>query len=477
MSRQYMARVVKYLKILIPIYLVWIAASFGSKFILGENFFSSEYLLSAILLPLFFILLAVVPGKLPTRILIALILGAIAGLWLGQSANVIEPIGKAFIRLIKMVVVLLVFASLLVGTASLGDIRKLGRIGSKALIFFVISTIAAIIIGLSLANIFQPGRGLSETAKAELIQNYGLEAAQKVDVAGQRPSITDVFLEIIPQNPLQSMVEGNMLQVIFFAMFIGVAVSLLPKEKMSPVIRFFEGLNDIMIKIVEIVIKVAPYGVFALLAGVIGQFGVNILTLLLKYTVVTVIGLLILYFLYPLVVYLLSKVPFSQFLKGILPAQGVAFSTSSSAAALPVMIENCEENIGVSNKIASFVLPLGTTINMDGTALYQGVSALFIAQVFGIHLGIVDQLTIVLTALLASIGTAGVPAAGMLMLVIVLKQIGIPLEGIALILGVERILDMFRTVINVSGDAACAVYIASSEGELRAEATAMRNSK
>jgi len=461
-----MTRVVKYVKILIPVYLVWLAIIFGSKLISGEYFFSSDYLLSAIFLPLFLIALAIIPGKLPTRILIALIFGAIAGLWLGETANVIQPVGKAFIRLIKMVVVLLVFASLLVGTASLGDIRKLGRIGSKALIFFVISTLAAIIIGLSLANIFQPGKGLSESAKAELIQNYQLEAAQKVDVAIQRPSVIDVFLEIIPDNPLQSMVDGNMLQVIFFAMFIGVAISLLPKPKMTPVIKFFEGLNDIMIKIVEIVIKIAPYGVFALLAGVIGQFGLEVLTLLLKYTIITIIGLLILYFLYPIVIYLLTRVPFSQFLKGILPAQGVAFSTSSSAAALPIMIENCEENIGVSNNIASFVLPLGTTINMDGTALYQGVSALFIAQVFGIQLGFVDQLTIVLTALLASIGTAGVPAAGMLMLVIVLKQIGIPLEGIALILGVERILDMFRTVVNVSGDAACAVYIASSEGEL-----------
>jgi Na+/H+-dicarboxylate symporter len=458
---------VKLLKILLPIYVLWLFVIFGFKFFTGQYFFAPDYLLTIIVLPLFFIALAISPGKLPTRILIALVFGAIAGLWLGEAANIIEPIGKAFIRLIKMIVVLLVFASLLVGTASLGDIRKLGRIGSKAIIFFVISTVFAIVIGLSLANTLKPGRGLSESAKAEIMQNYQLEAARKIDVAGKRPSITDVLLEIIPQNPLESMVEGNMLQIIFFAMFMGVAISLLPKQKMAPLIKFFEGLNDIMIKIVEIVIKIAPYGVFALLAGVIGQFGLDILKLLLKYTIVTVIGLLILYFLYPLVIKLFTKVPILQFLKGIFPAQSVAFSTSSSAAALPVMIENCEENIGVSNNIASFVLPLGTTINMDGTALYQGVSALFIAQVFGIQLGFIDQLTIVLTALLASVGTAGVPAAGMLMLVIVLKQIGIPLEGIALILGVERILDMFRTVVNVSGDAACAVYIASTEGELK----------
>ena len=465
--RKPMKSSLKVLKLLIPIYIAWLLIIFGSKIVTGEYFFSPDIFLSAIFLPLFFIALAISPGKLPTRILVALVLGVIAGLWLGQSANIIEPIGKAFIRLIKMVVVLLVFASLLVGTASLGDIRKLGRIGSKTIIFFVISTILAIVIGLSLANIIQPGKGLPESAKADLMQNYQLEAAQKVDIASQRPSVIDVFLEIIPENPLESMVEGNMLQVIFFAMLIGIAISLLPKNKMTPVIKFFDGLNDIMIKIVEIVIKFAPYGVFALLASVIGQFGLDILKLLLKYTIVTIIGLLILYFLYPLVVNLLTRIPPSKFLKGILPAQSVAFSTSSSAAALPVMIENCEENIGISNNIASFVLPLGTTINMDGTALYQGISALFIAQVFGIPLNFIDQLTIVLTALLASIGTAGVPAAGMLMLVIVLKQIGIPLEGIALILGVERILDMFRTVINVSGDAACAVYIAASEGELK----------
>lgn len=460
-------RSLKLIKRLLPIYAVWILVVFGGKMILGEYFFPEKYLLSAVVLPFLLIALAVIPGKLPTRILIALVFGAIAGLWLGEPAGVIEPIGKAFIRLIKMIVVLLVFASLLVGTASLGDIRKLGRIGAKAMIFFVLSTLVALFIGLSIANILQPGVGLSEAAKADLMQNYQLEAEQKVDIAEQRPSIVDVFLEIIPENPLESMVTGNMLQVIFFAMFMGIAISLLPKEKMAPVIQFFEGLNDIMIKIVEIVIKIAPYGVFALLAGVIGQFGLNILTLLLKYTIVTLIGLSILFLVYPVVVFLLARVPMSQFMKGILPAQSVAFSTSSSAAALPVMIENCEENVGVSSNIASFVLPLGTTINMDGTALYQGVSALFIAQVFGIPLDFIDQLTIVLIALLASIGTAGVPGVGMLMLVIVLKQIGIPLEGIALILGVERILDMFRTVVNVSGDAACAAYVAASEGELK----------
>ena len=457
----------KLLKWLVLFYFGWLLIIFLNKLITGEYFFPDQNLLSVIVLPLFIIAVALIPGKLPTRILIALVFGAIAGLWLGEPANIIEPLGKAFIRLITMIVVPLVFASLFVGTASLGGIRKLSRIGSKAMLFFMFSTVTAIVIGLIIANVFQPGVGLDETAKTELLHNYQIQAEQKVAVVEQKPSVTDIFLNIIPANPFQSMVEGNMLQVIFFAIFMGIAVSFISDEKIKPVIKFFEGINDIMIKIVEIVIKIAPYGVFALIAGVIGQFGGEILKLLIKYTLVTILGLAILYFIYPLVVLLMTKVSFAKFLKGILPAQGVAFSTSSSAAALPVMIENCEKEIGVSNNVASFVLPLGTTINMDGTALYQGVSALFIAQVFGIDLGFGDQLAVVLTALLASIGTAGVPGVGMLMLVIVLKQIGIPLEGIALILGVERILDMFRTVVNVSGDAACAVVVASSEGELK----------
>jgi len=457
----------KLLKWLVLLYFGWLLIIFLNKLITGEYFFPDQNLLSVIVLPLFIIAVALIPGKLPTRILIALVFGAIAGLWLGEPANIIEPLGKAFIRLITMIVVPLVFASLFVGTASLGGIRKLSRIGSKAMLFFMFSTVTAIVIGLIIANVFQPGVGLDETAKTELLHNYQIQAEQKVAVVEQKPSVTDIFLNIIPANPFQSMVEGNMLQVIFFAIFMGIAVSFISDEKIKPVIKFFEGINDIMIKIVEIVIKIAPYGVFALIAGVIGQFGGEILKLLIKYTLVTILGLAILYFIYPLVVLLMTKVSFAKFLKGILPAQGVAFSTSSSAAALPVMIENCEKEIGVSNNVASFVLPLGTTINMDGTALYQGVSALFIAQVFGIDLGFGDQLAVVLTALLASIGTAGVPGVGMLMLVIVLKQIGIPLEGIALILGVERILDMFRTVVNVSGDAACAVVVASSEGELK----------
>jgi len=456
----------KKLKISFIIFVLWLAIVFGYRLLTGHFFFNEKYFFASLILPLFFAVLFIIPGKLPTRILVALILGVVAGLWLEESANFVEPIGKAFIRLIKMVIVPLVFASLLVGTASLGDIRKLGRIGIKSVIFFVVSTIAAIVIGLSIANIVQPGSGLDESAEVVLLQNFQSLAKENVAIASKAPSIVDIFLNIMPANPIQSMVEGNMLQVIFFALFMGIGLSLLPSTKVEPVIKFFTGINEIMIKIVEIVVRVAPYGVFALLAGIIGQFGFEILKLLLNYTIVTILGLTILYFIYPVVVTFFSHVSFRTFIKGIFPAQEIAFSTSSSAAALPVMIENCEKNIGVSNRIASFVLPLGTTINMDGTALYQGVSALFIAQVYGIDLGLIQQLTIVLTALLASIGTAGVPAAGMLMLIIVLQQIGIPLEGIALILGVERILDMFRTVVNVSGDAACAVVVAYFEGEL-----------
>ncbi|MBU4494240.1 MAG: dicarboxylate/amino acid:cation symporter, partial [Acidobacteria bacterium] len=236
--------------------------------------------------------------------------------------------------------------------------------------------------------------------------------------------------------------------------------------KMEPVIRFFEAINDIMVKIVDIVIRLAPYAVFSLIAAVVGSFGVDILMSLLRYVLVTIGGLFILALSYPAVVSLVTKFPYFKFWKGIYPAQLIAFSTSSSSATLPITMETAEDNIGVSKQISSFVLPLGATINMNGTALYQGVTALFIAQVYGMHLGLGDQLAIILTATLASIGAAGAPAMGVLMLVIVLKQVGIPLEGIALILGVERILDMFRTVINITGDVAAATVIAYSEGEL-----------
>ncbi len=403
---------------------------------------------------------------IPTQIFVGLILGAVAGLIYGPDAAVVRPVGTAFIRLIKMVVIPLIFASLLVGVASLGDLRKLGRVGGKTFAFYIAYYVSAVALGLFLANTLKPGSNIPESIQAELKASYGETAGMQAIRSEERPGIGDVLINIIPDNPAGSFVQANMLQVIFIAMFMGVVISLLSKEKMKPIISFFEAINDIMVKIVEIVIKIAPYAVFALIATVVGTFGVDILMSLMRYCAVVIGGLAILAFTYPAVVTLFTKYPYFKFWKGITQAQLIAFSTCSSSATLPVTMECAEDNIGVSKQISSFVLPLGATINMNGTALYQGVTAIFIAQVYGMHLGLGDQLAIILTATLASIGAAGAPAMGVLMLVIVLKQVGIPLEGIALILGVERILDMSRTVINITGDVAAATVIAHTEKEL-----------
>jgi len=404
--------------------------------------------------------------SVPTKIFVGLILGAAAGLIYSQDAAVLRPVGTAFIRLIKMVVIPLIFASLLIGVASLGDLRKLGRIGGKTFAFYIAYYVSAVALGLFLANALKPGANLPESVQAELKASYGETAESQALRAEERPGLGEVLIDIIPDNPADSFVKANMLQIIFIAMFMGVVISLLDKKKMKPVIAFFEAINDIMIKIVEIVIKIAPYAVFALIAAVVGTFGVDILMSLVRYCAVTIGGLVLLAFTYPAVVTLFTKYPYFKFWKGIYEAQLIAFSTCSSSATLPVTMECAEDKIGVSKEISSFVLPLGATINMNGTALYQGVTAIFIAQVYGMHLGLGDQLAIVLTATLASIGAAGAPAMGVLMLVIVLRQVGIPLEGIALILGVERILDMSRTVINITGDIAAATVIAHSEKEL-----------
>jgi Na+/H+-dicarboxylate symporter len=400
------------------------------------------------------------------KIFAGLVLGAAAGLAFGPDAALVKPVGTAFIRLIKMVVIPLIFASLLVGAASLGDLRKLGRIGGKTLAFYFSYYIVAVALGLFLANAFQPGRNIPASVQAELKANFGETADAQALRAGDRPGIVEMLIDIIPDNPGESFVKADMLQIIFLALFMGIVVSLLDKDRMRPVLAFFEGVNEVMIKIVELVIKIAPYAVFALIASVVGTFGVDILMSLLRYCAVVLGGLALLAASYPAVVMLFTKFPYLKFWKGVTKAQLIAFSTSSSSATLPVSMECAEDNLGVSKQVSSFVLPLGATINMNGTALYQGVTAVFIAQVYGMNLGLGDQLTIVLTATLASIGTAGAPAMGVLMLIIVLKQVGIPLEGIALILGVERILDMARTTMNVTGDIAAAAVIAHSEGEL-----------
>lgn len=421
----------------------------------------------AFYVPISFLLLGIAPFNLPTRILVALPLGTIGGMVVGPDISIIAPLGTIFIRLIFMVIVPLVFASLAVGTQSLGDIRKMGRIGFRTVAFYTAYTIVGATIGLVLANTLQPGIGLGEEAQQQLIESYSRTAEDKV-AAVRKPTISETLVNIVPRNIFNGMSADppKMLQIVFFAIFMGVALTLTSGEPKSTVVKFLEGIFDAMLTMVNIVIKIAPFAVFALIADVVGQFGLELLILLAKYTVVTLGGLIFLGASYIPLTYMWTQLNITGFIRGVWPAMGIAFSTSSSAAALPVNMNVCQNRLGVSESIASFVLPLGMTINMNGTALYHGVSAVFIAQVYGIPLTLVDQIMIVVIATLAAIGGAGVPGSAFMMLVMVLTQIGVPLEGLALVLGVERILDMARTTVNIMGDSTAAVILARMEGEL-----------
>ncbi len=377
-----------------------------------------------------------------------------------------QPVGKLFMRLIKMVIVPLVFASLLVGVASLGDVRKLGRLGGKTLGLYMLTTAIAVTIGLVVAHVFQPGSFIAEADRAALLAQFGSAAEGKTEAAAMAPSAMDNVLAIIPLNPIESLASGNMLQIIFFAVILGVALTMLGEGEGKPVVNFFDRIQNAMIVVIHMVMAIAPYGVAALVAEVVGTSGFSVLKALLVYGLVVVAGLALQATLvYGGLVKVLARMPLLRFMKAIRPAQLIAFSTSSSSAALPVSMECAEENLGVSNSVSSFVLPLGSTVNMDGTALYQGVAAIFIAQVFQMDLSLGDQLSIVLAATMASVGAAGVPGAGMVTLAMVLTAAGIPQVGLALILGMDRLLDMFRTAVNVTGDLAVTSVMAVSEGE------------
>ena len=406
--------------------------------------------------------------KLHTKILLGLVAGIPVGLLLGPRVSLIEPVGTLFIRLIRMIVVPLVFSSLFVGTASLGNIRKLGRIGIKTIAYYLCTTAIAISIGLVLGNVFRPGATVDESTRDSLMASYEREAVEKIEIAASKPGVVETLTRIVPENPMESLAEANMLQIIFFALLFGVAVTLVPEDRGRPVIRFFDAVSEAMIQMVHIVMKLAPLGVLALIAVVVGRFGADILLSLLGYSLVVLAGLAVhATVIYSTAVSIFAGISPLRFLRGIREAQLIAFSTSSSNATLPVTMECVEEELGVPEEISSFVLPLGATINMDGTALYQGVAAVFIAQVYGMGLTVGDQLTIVLMATLASIGAAGVPGIGVITLAMVLDTIGVPLQGIALILGVDRLLDMCRTAVNVTGDASAALVVAATEGDLR----------
>jgi len=378
----------------------------------------------------------------------------------------VSPIGKLFMRLIMMVIVPLVFASLLVGVASLGDVRKLGRLGGKTLGLYLATTAAAVSIGLVCANVINPGRFMDAASKARLQASFESAAGAKLEAAESAPSMVDTVLAIVPENPFQSLSSGNMLQIIFFALIFGIALTLLPDRQGRPVINFFDRVQQAMVIVIHMVMAVAPYGVAALIAEVVGTSGLGVLTSLLVYSLVVLLGLALhATLVYGMLLKFVARVPILDFLRGARPAQLIAFSTSSSSAALPITMQCAEEGLGVSKPVASFVLPLGSTVNMDGTALYQGVAAVFIAQVFQMDLSLGAQVGIVLTATMASVGAAGVPGAGMVTLALVLTASGIPPVGVALILGMDRLLDMFRTMVNVTGDLTVTSVMAVSEGE------------
>ena len=377
-----------------------------------------------------------------------------------------EWLGLLFLALIKMIVVPLVFFSLVVGVASLGDFRKLGRIGARTIAFFFGTTALALVIGVTLTNVIRPGHLLSEEDRVSLLANYRSAAGDTVDKAAEAPTIVDQLLAIVPDNPIGALASGDMLQIIFFALMLGIALTFMSERKSKPVVELFNRLNEAMVMLVHIVMKLAPYGVAALLFKVVGSTGPSVLLALSVYGLVVLLGLAIhLTCTYGSVVRFAAKLPFLPFIRAIRPAMLLGFSTSSSSATLPVTKECAEDNLGVSPEVSSFVLPLGATINMDGTALYQGVAAIFIAQIYGMDLGFAEQVTIIVSATLASVGAAGVPGAGMITLAMVLTAVGVPTEGIALVLGVDRLLDMFRTSTNLVGDSTCTVLMARLEGE------------
>ena len=421
--------------------------------------------------------------KLHWQIIIGLVLGLVVGVlaatggWGGFVADWIAPFGTLFINALKLIAVPLVLASLITGVASLSDLRKLSRIGGKTIAIYLGTTAVAVTLGLALVNLIQPGEFVPEGMRAELMASYADAATASGERAGdiEERGPLQFLVDMLPENMLAaSSNNANMLQVVVVALLLGIGLVQVPREKGAPVLAFFDGLTEIVIRIVDLIMKTAPVGVFALMAATItavagddpgrimallGALGVYSATVLLGLGIQTAA-------VYPALLKLMSPMGLRTFFAGIAPVQLVAFSTSSSGATLPVTMERCEEKLGVSEEVASFVLPLGATINMDGTALYQAVAAVFIAQALGMDLSLAAQATIVLTATLASIGTAAVPGAGVIMLVIILESIGVPTAGLALILGVDRLLDMCRTVTNVTGDCAVATIVAASEGQL-----------
>ena len=382
-------------------------------------------------------------------------------------------VGSLFMRCLRFIAVPIVLFSLIVGASSLNDLRKLSRIGGKTIGTYLITTALAITIGLVLATIVRPGSSRFISAETRDRLAGQIDEEVQIDVgSAQNVSAWRTILNLVPENPFKALADGEMLQVVVFALAVGIALTLIPREKAEPVVRFCDGMTAVVIKMVTLIMATAPVAVFCLIAGVISTLGLEVLGALLAYSLVVIGGLSIMMFVvYPAVLRLFTPMTFRRFFSGLAPAQLLAFSSSSSGATLPVTMKCAEERLGVPEEVSSFVLPIGATVNMDGTALYQGVATVFIAQMFGLALPFGDLLTIVLTATLASIGTAAVPGVGIIMLIIVLEAVNMPpavmTTGIAVILGVDRILDMCRTTCNITGDAMVATLVASTEGSLR----------
>ena len=382
----------------------------------------------------------------------------------------IKPFGTIFINVLKLIAVPLILASLIKGVSDLKDITQLSSMGGRTIGMYLFTTLTAVTIGLSIVNVIKPGNTISDETRTELLSAYASEAAAKQSVAAAQKEAgpLQALVDLVPSNIFAAMQDnGNMLQVIFFAIFFGIGIVLIPQKKSQAVKDFFDALNEVILKLIDLIMIAAPYGVFALLAALVAEApSADLFKALGLYTITVLLGLLCMILFYLLLVRLVTGKKIGFFLKGISPAQLLAFSTSSSAATLPVTMERVHEHLGVEEDVSSFVLPIGATINMDGTSLYQAVAAVFIAQAFGMDLSLGAQLGIIATATLASIGSAAVPGAGMVMLVIVLAQAGIPEAGLALIFAVDRPLDMCRTAVNVTGDASVSMMVAKWLGKL-----------
>ena len=411
------------------------------------------------------------------QIILGMVLGVVVGLAFTQFdggkeliQDWVKPFGTIFINSLKLIAVPLILASLIKGVSDLKDISSLSEMGGKTIGIYLITTVIAVSIGLVLVNTIKPGNSITEETRTELVSNYANDAQkyQQAAAAQKETGPLQALVDLVPSNIFGAASENkNMLQVIFFAIFFGIGMILIPEKKARPVKKFFDGFNEVILKMIDLIMLSAPYGVFALLAALVVESpSIDLFKALIWYSFTVVLGLILMIVFYNLAVWAITKLKPNTFLNGISPAQLLAFSTSSSAATLPVTMERTTEHLGVDEEVASFVLPIGATINMDGTSLYQAVAAVFIAQAFGMDLSLSAQLGIIVTATLASIGSAAVPGAGMVMLVIVLGQAGIPEAGLALIFAIDRPLDMLRTTVNVTGDASVSMIVAKSLGKL-----------